>query len=166
MEITTYATPKSAKAGAKRRGLELSQITVEEVQVEGETRYVYKLKENAVPVVLPTVEAEALEQYEQELDEVQNPDAPEHQVDAPVVAPVATPAPSTPAPKIKREERNGVKRPKAGGLCAAVWEYMDAHGNCTFKDIKPTAEASGWNLNNVKAEMSAWRKFNGLTAAK
>lgn len=30
-------------------------------------------------------------------------------------------------PKVERIEQNGVKRPKEGGLCAAVWAWLDAH---------------------------------------
>lgn len=41
-----------------------------------------------------------------------------------------------PAPKVKREERNEVKRPRAGGLCAAVWAWLDAHPAATIKEAK------------------------------
>jgi hypothetical protein len=55
-----------------------------------------------------------------------------------------------------------VKRPKDGGKCAAVWDYLDKHGNMTTADLKPVAEANGWNLNNVFIELYGWRKLNGL----
>jgi Zn ribbon nucleic-acid-binding protein len=66
--------------------------------------------------------------------------------------------------KIEKEriEQNGVKRPSAGGLCAAVWEWLDENGNCMPKDLKPVAEAKGWNLNNAQIELYQWRKFMGL----
>jgi hypothetical protein len=66
-----------------------------------------------------------------------------------------------------REERNGVKRPKEGGLCAAVWLDLDkllASGNePTTAQVKDLAAARAWNVNNAVAELSAWRKFNGLS---
>lgn len=93
------------------------------------------------------------------------------QKDAP--APTAKPAPvvttSKPkkeaASKVEREERNGVKRPRAGGACAAVWEYLDQHGNMQPKDLKPVAAEKGWNENNALIELYGWRKFMGLSRA-
>lgn len=64
-------------------------------------------------------------------------------------------------------ERNGVKRPKAGGLCAAVWEWLDANPVATLKEAKAEAPKNGWNVNNVSCEFYARRKFmdvNGSTA--
>ncbi|HHK5321901.1 TPA: hypothetical protein ACQT2O_001275 [Pseudomonas aeruginosa] len=69
------------------------------------------------------------------------------------------------APKVERVEQNGVKRPKDGGLCAAVWEWLDAHPDSTIKDAKAAAPENGWNANNVACEFYAWRKFNGLSRA-
>lgn len=70
-----------------------------------------------------------------------------------------------PAPKVGREERNGVKRPRAGGLCAAVWAWLDANPTATIKDAKAAAPDHGWNENNVACEFYAWRKFSGLSRA-
>ena len=110
-----------------------------------------------------TSEGEALEAMEQERDEAQNPDAPEVQADAPADAVVTTGKPKKePKPKIVRVEQNGVKRPAPGGLCAAVWEWLDENGNCMPKDLKPVAEAKGWNLNNAQIELYQWRKFSGI----
>lgn len=77
---------------------------------------------------------------------------------------------SEPAGKVKavrepRIERNGVKRPHPGGACAAVWEYLDQHGNLKPKELKPVAEAKGWNVNNALIELYGWRKFMGLARA-
>lgn len=69
------------------------------------------------------------------------------------------------APKVERVEQNGVKRPKDGGLCAAVWAWLDAHPEATIKDAKAAAPENGWNENNVACEFYAWRKFNGLSRA-
>lgn len=69
------------------------------------------------------------------------------------------------APRVERVEQNGVKRPKDGGLCAAVWAWLDAHPDATIKDAKAAAPENGWNANNVACEFYAWRKFNGLSRA-
>lgn len=82
------------------------------------------------------------------------------QAAAPQQAPKATTA--APAPKAPREERNGVKRPKPGGKCAAVWDHLDNHGNMESKDLRAVAEAKGWNVNNALIELSVWRRFHGL----
>lgn len=91
------------------------------------------------------------------------------QMEAP--APAAEAAPVVPtgkpkkeaAPKVERIEQNGVKRPKDGGLCAAVWAWLDAHPEATIKDAKAAATDHGWNENNVACEFYAWRKFNGIS---
>jgi len=70
---------------------------------------------------------------------------------------------AAPAPKAPREERNGVKRPKPGGKCAAVWSHLDDHGNMEANDLRAVAEAKGWNVNNALIELSVWRKFNGFS---
>lgn len=71
-----------------------------------------------------------------------------------------------PVPKVERTERveqNGVKRPAPGGLCAAVWEYLDKHPKATAKDLREVAPSKDWNVNNVACEFYQWRKFNGIT---
>lgn len=69
--------------------------------------------------------------------------------------------------KTAREERNGVKRPREGGLCRAVWDDLDkllASGTePTTAQVRDLSVARGWNLNNATAELSAWRKFNGIS---
>ena len=82
-------------------------------------------------------------------------------------APAASTAPA-PAPKAKptpvqQEEQNGVKRPKAGGVCAAVWAWLDTNPGATVKEAKGIAVDHSWNPNNVACEFYAWRKFNGIS---
>ena len=67
------------------------------------------------------------------------------------------------APKVEREERNGVKRPRAGGLCAAVWAWLDANPGATIKEAKAAAPEHGWNEINVACEFYAWRKVSGIS---
>lgn len=67
-----------------------------------------------------------------------------------------------------REERNGVKRPSAGGMCRAVWDWCDAHVSDntipTAKQVKEAATENGWNANNASIEYYNWRKFMGVRA--
>lgn len=148
MKAKTYASAKGAKAAAKKAGLDPELVQINEVQTDDGTRYTY------------TEDASEGEAMGQERDEAQNPDAPEVQADAPADAVVTT---GKPKPKIVRVEQNGVKRPAPGGLCAAVWEWLDENGNCMLKDLKPVAEAKGWNLNNAQIELYQWRKFSGIS---
>jgi hypothetical protein len=69
-------------------------------------------------------------------------------------------------PRESREERNGVKRPRAGGLCAAVWDFCDhAARAVTGKVLRQAAEDKGWNENNALIEFYNWRKLNGVSRA-
>lgn len=69
-----------------------------------------------------------------------------------------------------REERNGVKRPSAGGKCRAVWDALDAlqaeleeGEKVTSAMVKDLANDEGWNPNNASIEFYQWRKFNGIS---
>lgn len=90
--------------------------------------------------------------------------APEPMVTAP--APPVLTAMTT----ATREERNGVKRPKDGGLCAAVWSDLDkllaSGATPTTAQVRDLAAARGWNPNNALCELSAWRKFMGLSKSQ
>lgn len=69
-----------------------------------------------------------------------------------------------------REERNGVKRPSAGGKCRAVWDALDrdveAGQQPDAKRVKELADANGWNPNNAAIEFYQWRKFNGINGRR
>lgn len=65
--------------------------------------------------------------------------------------------------KALREERNGVKWPKEGSICRAVWDWLDAHPDATVKELKAVAPDHTWNLNNVTCEFYSWRKFHRPT---
>ena len=82
------------------------------------------------------------------------------------------PAPKAVRPRgVERIEQNGVKRPSAGGKCAAVWDIAD---NLSAEQKKPAeiaeimevAKVQGLNENNVRVEFAQWRKFNGLVKAR
>ncbi len=95
---------------------------------------------------------------------------------APYVKPAATRATGT-GLKIEkvREERNGVKRPSAGGKCRAIWDALDAMANddqdgdgalgaanVTAAMVRNLAADENWNPNNASIEFYQWRKFNGI----
>lgn len=75
-----------------------------------------------------------------------------------VLAPPKKP-PQRPAAAPQPQVRNAVKRPNPGGLCAQVWEWLDAHPAATAKDARAAALTHGWNLGNTTCEFYAWRKF-------
>lgn len=82
------------------------------------------------------------------------------------VAPAAkAKAPS--APRAKRVEQNGIKRPLAGpGICATMWATFDAitakQGSpCTIAQAK--VAMPDYNVVNMQGEYASWRKFNGIT---
>lgn len=88
-------------------------------------------------------------------------------------APEATPAPVTAeakeTPKAKRPPavvQNGVQRPRAGGLCAAVWELTESgmkDGELpSIAEVKAAAEAKGLNPTNVSIEYYRCRQFHGV----
>ena len=109
---------------------------------------------------------------EEAAPEVQEQPVPEVQESAPTTQEAA---PTTPARNTskglkiekEREQRNGVKRPSAGGLCRAVWDYLDgvvASGAVPdAKGVKADAPTVGWNPNNASIEFYQWRKFNGIS---
>ena len=88
-------------------------------------------------------------------------------------APEATPAPVTAeakeTPKAKRPPavvQNGVQRPRAGGLCAAVWELTEAgmkDGELpSIAEVKAAATEKGLNPTNVSIEYYRCRQFHGV----
>lgn len=76
---------------------------------------------------------------------------------------VTTGSGASPAPKAEQEERNGVKRPKVGGVCAAVWAWLDANPGASVKEAKAEGEKYDWNMNNVSCEYYAHRRFHGIS---
>jgi len=153
MEAKTYTNRTNARRAGVAAGVptELVEITVH--KNGDEVRFGWKAKQppaNAAQVAANTPAATATES---------EPVAP-----AVAVQGVTTSkAKKAAAPKVERIEQNGVKRPKEGGLCAAVWAWLDANPGATIKDAKVAAPGNGWNENNVACEFYAWRKFNGIS---
>lgn len=61
--------------------------------------------------------------------------------------------------KALMNERNGIKRPKSSGLCAAVWDWLDENPQASISEAKVEGDGRGWNTNNVTCEYYQWRKF-------
>ena len=78
----------------------------------------------------------------------------------------AKPAKASKVAKVPREERNGVKRPKADGACGKVWAHLDAKGDMSVADIKAWAVSECLNPGNAAIEIYLWRKFNGIKPVK
>jgi hypothetical protein len=91
--------------------------------------------------------------------------APVVQIPTPMVAPRGT----SKGLKIQKDRpsQNGVRMPSEGGLCRAVWDYLQNecdHGRMpTAKDVKAYAATVGWNTNNASIEFYNWRKYNGIS---
>lgn len=69
----------------------------------------------------------------------------------------------------KQPEQNGVKRPKPGTLCGAVWEIADKISMENGKpaevaDVIAQAKADGLNEGNARIEFARWRKFHGIAS--
>lgn len=60
-----------------------------------------------------------------------------------------------------------VNRPKAGGLCAAVWDELDRNKEkgqvLTLDQVRKLAKRKKWNANNARVEYYRWRAANGVT---
>jgi hypothetical protein len=61
-----------------------------------------------------------------------------------------------------------ITRPKAGGMCAAVWDELDrvragSNNVPTLGDVRKMAKRKHWNANNARIEYYRWRAFNGIT---
>lgn len=66
-------------------------------------------------------------------------------------------------PRVQLEERNGIKRPKEGGLCAKAWSIFDGYEELQNKHLAAISESSGINPATVRTQYARWRQFNGLT---
>lgn len=79
-------------------------------------------------------------------------------------------APAKKAASSGQEERNGIKRPRAGGNTAHVWDACDAlktkKGSCpTFKEVDEYIEKKNADIPTAtrRSNYAVWRKFNGIS---
>lgn len=56
--------------------------------------------------------------------------------------------------------RNGIKRPKAGGVCSAIWEWLDRNRQADLRYVKRVCLEAGWNINTVTRQYYEHRRFN------
>lgn len=59
----------------------------------------------------------------------------------------------------QHSESGAPKRPKAGGKCAAIWDYLDTNPTTKVKELREAAAAQSWNVNNALCELYAWRRW-------
>lgn len=68
-----------------------------------------------------------------------------------------------------RETRNGIKEPKPGGKCAAIWRQMDSMvkrgKEPHVADARTFAEKKGYNVANAQIEFYRWRAFHAAPGA-
>lgn len=90
----------------------------------------------------------------------------------PYVAPVAVAPVSTGLTIEKnRPERNGYKRPSAGGVCRAIWNYCTElqatqATPVTIKQAKANSTLQGWDLVTTTVQFYQWRKWSAPTASE
>lgn len=65
-----------------------------------------------------------------------------------------------------RAEQNGYTRPSKGGVCARIWEHLDAyqaeHGTAQpIREVKEWATANGVSTVTASVQYYQWRRFNG-----
>lgn len=58
------------------------------------------------------------------------------------------------------DDHNAIRRPKAGGICAAIWDWLDVHPNAALSEVRAAGLTQGWNKNNLTCEYYNWRKYN------
>lgn len=84
----------------------------------------------------------------------------------PPVAPAAAPkAPKERKIQANRPERNGVKRPSEGTICAQIWAHCDkvldeTGAHISAKDLRAALPALDDTTKTV--QYYRWRKFNGI----
>lgn len=141
MEAKTYTKRENAKRAAIAAGVPAEQVQITVHKSDGKVRF----------------------GWEERPTERNSPRGPSAGTANTLAAAIPKKWPVAPTGAEQREERNGIKRPRAGGLCAVVWQYLDDHASTTAKDIRAVAEAQSWNMNNTIIEYYQWRKFNGIT---
>ena len=81
-------------------------------------------------------------------------------------APATAPKAEAKAKRPPAVEQNGVKRPRAGGLCAAVWELTEKLADKgelpSIGVVKVAAAEAGLNPTNVSIEYYRCRQFHGV----
>lgn len=130
--ITTYTRRENARRAGVEAGVPAERIRITVHKNKGEVRFGWK-------EVAPSSDTGWLQQR------------PANSTTLPATA-TAT-RPSRP-----HSESGTPKRPKAGGKCAAVWDYLDANPTTTVKELRDAAAGQGWNVNNAVCELYAWRK--------
>lgn len=59
----------------------------------------------------------------------------------------------------ERDVRAGIKRPREGTICRAVWDWLDKNPGISVKEAKEAAPGLGFNVNNVVCEYYVHRKW-------
>lgn len=56
--------------------------------------------------------------------------------------------------------KNCIKSPRAGGVCADIWGWLDRNGQAELRDLKYFGIKAGWNINTLTRQYYEHRKFN------
>lgn len=139
MEVKTYTKRRNARRAGVAAGVPFEQVEITVHKQGGEVRFGWKRKNDDSAA-----------------------QGPKTGVPGTLGASHPEKRPQPPVAASQRELRNGVKRPGSGGLCAQVWDWLDANPTATVKEAKAAAPEQGWNVNNVSCEFYAWRKWNNI----
>jgi hypothetical protein len=144
MTNQTFTTRSNARRNALSKGMVESEIEIVPVKSKDGVRFGWTKKPAHKTVDEQPVKADT--------------NAPKAKKDAVVKPTVVTP----------REQRNGVKRPlDPTGKCGQVWAALDelvAKGETDLTAaIHAIAEKRKWSKSNVSCELSAFRRYHGIS---
>ena len=69
--------------------------------------------------------------------------------------------------KVERVMQNGVGQPKAGSICRAIWDNLDAlfaadGGVPQPFQMRELAVKNGWNVTTAQVQSLMWRRFHNV----
>lgn len=125
-----------------------------------------KLPEQVAPAVLPLVLLPLAEVLPPTLeDKVVAAIVSSTSEFGPESVPAGKPPKAPKVPKVPQVEQHGVKRPKAGTICAQIWDWCDASDAA---GVRPEAKAlraalPGLDDTTKTVQFYRWRKFNNIS---
>jgi len=132
MEATTYTRRENARRAGVKAGVPAQRIKITVHKRNGEVRFGWREMPEEAAAGRVQLQATA------------------------ATTPGASSTEAAPTPP--RSDCSTPKRPRAGGKCAAVWDYLDGHPMTTAAELREVATAQGWNVNNATCELYAWRR--------
>lgn len=143
-----YSVKSSAVRAAKAAGLTQYEIIEQDGQFGFRPVKAKKAKRN-----VPN-ESEALEQYERELDEAQNPET----VETPAKAKAKKPAAKSKRAPAKKAAPTVASASTIESPVRRVWEIADSMPDAKRKDVVDACIAQGINFFTARTQYQKWRQ--------